>query len=72
MNLRSTIRQLVIGRLRRLLATSDERDAEILALQRQVERPRFADTDRTMLAILSTAFARSRLQQVMLTCSLRW
>ena len=56
-----------------MIATGDERDAEILALrhqilvlQRQVERPRFTDTDRTILAVLSTAFARSRLGQVML------
>ncbi|HZJ27531.1 MAG TPA: integrase, partial [Acidimicrobiia bacterium] len=35
-------------------------------LQRQVKRPRFTDTDRTILAVLSMAFARSRLGQVML------
>ena len=57
MNLIKTIRQLVIGRLRWLIATGDERDAEILALrhqilvlQRQVDRPLFTDTDRTILA----------------------
>jgi hypothetical protein len=73
MNLVATFRHLLIGRLRWLLATGDKRDAEILALrhqilvlQRQVNRPRFTDTDRTILAVLSTAFARSRLQQVML------
>jgi putative transposase len=73
MNLVTTIRRLLIGRLRWLLATGDERDAEILALrhqilvlQRQINRPRFTDTDRTILAVLSTAFARSRLPQIML------
>jgi hypothetical protein len=73
MNLVTTIRHLIIGRLRWLLATGDERDAEILALrhqvlvlQRQINRPRFTDTDRTILAVLSTAFARSRLSQIML------
>jgi putative transposase len=35
-------------------------------LQHQINRPRFTDTDRTILAILSTAFERSRLAQVML------
>ena len=38
---------------------------QILVLQRQVNRPRF-DTDRTMLAVLSTVLTRSRLGQVML------
>jgi putative transposase len=73
MNLGTTIRQLVIGRLRWLIATGDERDAEILALrhqvlvlQRQINRPRFSDTDRTILAVLSTVFARSRLNDVFL------
>jgi len=73
MNLVTTFRRLLVGRMRWLLANGDERDAEILALrhqilvlQRQVNRPRFSDTDRTILAVLSTAFARSRLQQIML------
>jgi putative transposase len=73
MNLVSTFRHLLVGRLRWLLASGDERDAEILALrhqilvlQRQVDRPRFTDTDRTILAVLSTAFARSRLPKIML------
>jgi Integrase core domain. len=73
MNLVTTFRHLLVGRLRWLLATGGERDAEILALrhqilvlQRQADRPRFTDTDRTILAVLSTAFARSRLPQIML------
>ncbi len=73
MNLAATIRHLIIGRLRWLLATGDERDAEILALrhqilvlQRQINRPRFTDSDRTILAVLAMAFARSRLPQIMM------
>lgn len=73
MNLATTFRHLLVGRLRWFLASGDERDAEILALrhqilvlQRQIDRPRFADTDRTILAVLSMAFARSRLPQIML------
>jgi hypothetical protein len=53
MNLAASFRHLIVGRLRWLLATGDERDAEILALrhqilvlQRQINRPRFTDTDR--------------------------
>ena len=63
MNLVTAIRHLIIGRLRWLIATGDERDVEILALrhqvlvlQRQVNRPRFTDTDRTILAVLSTVW----------------
>jgi hypothetical protein len=36
MNLVAAIRHLIIGRLRWLLATGDERDAEILALRHQI------------------------------------
>jgi putative transposase len=35
-------------------------------LQRQVERPRFTPTDRMILAVLSRAFDRRRLDRVML------
>ena len=73
MNLVTTFRHLLVGRLRWLVATGDERDAEILALrhqiqvlQRQINLPHFTDTERTILAVLSTAFARSRLPQIML------
>ena len=78
MNLGTTLRELLIDRLRCLIATGDERDAEILMLrhqilmlQRQIKRPRFTDTDQTILAVLSTEFPRSRLQQIMLTGSPR-
>ena len=66
-------RKLTVGRLRWLLASGDERDAEIPVLrhqilvpQRQINRPCFTDTDRTILAVLSTAFTRARLPQIML------
>ena len=54
-------------------ATGDQRDAEILALrhqvlglQRQVGRPAFTETDRTLLAVLATVFDRARLGQVLM------
>ena len=53
--------------------TGDQRDAEILALrhqvlvlQRQVARPQFTETDRTILAVLSAVFDRARLSRVLL------
>lgn len=56
-----------------MLVSGDRRDAEILALrhqvhvlQRQIDRPRFTPTDRTILAVLSRAFDRQRLGCVML------
>ncbi len=65
--------RLVISRLRWFLATGDTRDAEILALrhqlqvlQRQINRPQFTDTDRTILAVLGRVFDRRRLAEVML------
>ena len=65
--------RLSIARLGLLLVSGDRRDAEILALrhqilvlQRQIERPRFTPTDRTILAMLSGAFDRRRLGRVML------
>jgi transposase len=73
MSLVAALARLVASRLRLLFATGDERDAEILALrhqllvlQRQVARPAFTDTDRTILAVLSTVFDRARLRQVSL------
>jgi putative transposase len=45
-----------------VFATGDSRDAEILALrhqilvlQRQINRPRFNETDRTILSLLGSA-----------------
>ncbi|MFW2383985.1 MAG: hypothetical protein ACN4GZ_19690 [Acidimicrobiales bacterium] len=65
--------RLLISRLVLLLVSGDRRDAEILALrhqilvlQRQIERPSFTPTDRTILAVLSRAFDRRRLDSVML------
>lgn len=64
---------MLVSRLGWLFAAGDERDAEILAprhqvvvLKRQVARPRFTETDRTILAVLSTAIDRARLREVFL------
>ena len=72
MNLVPALARLVLARLGWLFATGDKRDAEILALrhqvlvlQRQVARPRFTETDRTILAVVSTVFDRARLAQVL-------
>jgi len=72
-NVIPTVARLVVTRLRWLLATGDQRDAEILALrhqvlvlQRQVTRPRFTETDRTVLAAISTVLDRRRLGEVFL------
>ena len=73
MRLMPAMTRLVVSRLGWLFAAGDERDAEILALrpqvlvlQRQVARPAFTETDRTVLAVLSTAFDRARLRDVFL------
>ena len=65
--------RLLFARLRWLLATGDQHDAEILALrhqvpvlQRRIFQPRFTETDRTILATLSTVFDRTRLCNVFL------
>ena len=57
--------RLLIARLGLLLVSGDRRDAEILdlrhqllVLQRQIDRPSFSPTDRTILAVLSRAFDR--------------
>jgi transposase InsO family protein len=64
---------LVLRRIGWLIACGDRRDAEILALRhqvlvlrRQIGRPQFTETDRTILAVLSQAFDRSRLDRVFL------
>jgi putative transposase len=65
--------RLIVNRLGLLVAAGDQRDAEILALrhqvfvlQRQVNRPKFNDGDRAVLAVLSRAVERSRLHEVFL------
>ena len=67
MSLLPALARLVVSRFRWVFATGDGRDAEILALrhqvlvlQRQVARPAFTETDRTVLAVLSTVFDRTR------------
>jgi putative transposase len=59
--------RIVLNRLRWIFATGDARDAEILALRhqllvlrRQINRPQFADVDRTILGILGSAMKRAR------------
>jgi transposase InsO family protein len=73
MSLAPALFRLVLSRIGWLFATGDERDAEILALrhqvlvlQRQVARPQFTEADRTILAVLSAVFDRSRLRGVLL------
>jgi putative transposase len=67
MNLVAALCRLVLSRIGWLFATGDERDAEILALrhqvlvlQRQIKRPQFNETDRTILALLASAMDRAR------------
>jgi putative transposase len=62
-----TLARLVLTRFRWIIATCDSRDAEILALrhqvlvlQRQIGRPQFSDTDRTILAVFASAMDRAR------------
>lgn len=63
--------RLALTRFRWFFATSDERDAEILALrhqvlvlQRQINRAQFTDTDRTIFALLASVLDRRRLADV--------
>jgi hypothetical protein len=65
--------RFLIARVGLLLVGGDRKDAEILALrhqilvlQRQIDRPSFTPTDRTILALLSRAFDRRHLNRVML------
>jgi putative transposase len=75
--------RLVLHRLRWIFATGDARDAEILALrhqllvlQRQINRPQFTNTDRTILALLGSAISRVRHRNAFLIVKpetvLRW
>ncbi len=73
MDLVPSIARLVLCRLGWLFAAGDDRDAEILALrhqvlvlQRHLARPRFTETDRTILALLSSVLDRARLGEVLL------
>ncbi len=67
MTLFPTLVRLVLTRLRWVFADGDARDAEILALRhqvlvlrRQVNRPRFNETDRTVLALLASVMDSAR------------
>jgi len=75
--------RLVLNRLRWIFATGDARDAEILALrhqilvlQRQINRPQFTNTDRTILGVLGSAMSRARRRNAFLIVKpetvLRW
>jgi putative transposase len=75
--------RLVMNRLRWIFATGDARDAEILALrhqilvlQRQINRPQFTNTDRTILGLLGSAMTRKRHHRAFLIVKpetvLRW
>jgi putative transposase len=62
-----SLARLVLTRISWVFAIGDSRDAEILALrhqllvlQRQIDRPRFNETDRTILALLSNTMDRAR------------
>lgn len=59
MNPLPAITNLVLSRLRWVFATGDQRDAEILALRHQllvlhsqINRAKFTESDRTILAML--------------------
>lgn len=67
MTLFPTLARLVLSRFRWVFATGDSRDAEILALrhqvlvlQRQIDRPQYSNTDRTILAVLASSMDRAR------------
>ena len=73
LSLVSYLFRLLFARLGLLIASGDERDAEILALrhqirvlQRQVSHPRFTPADRAVLGVLAKVFDRRRLDRVML------
>ncbi len=83
MTLIAALVRLVLNRLRWIFATGDARDSEILALrhqllvlQRQINRPHFTNTDRTILALLGSAMTRSRRSKAFLIVKpetvLRW
>jgi putative transposase len=62
-----SLARLVLTRIGWVFANGDSRDAEILALrhqilvlQRQIDHPRFIETDRTILALLSSTMDRTR------------
>ena len=67
MDLLPSLARLVLTRIGWVFANGDSRDAEILALrhqilvlQRQIDHPRFIETDRTILALLSSTTDRTR------------
>jgi putative transposase len=79
----ASLARLVLARIGWVFSSGDSRDAEILALrhqilvlQRQIGRPRFNDTDRTILSLLGSAMDRARRHNAFLIARpetvLRW
>ena len=75
--------RLILSKIGLLFSSGDSRDAEILALrhqilvlQRQINRPQFTNTDRTILALLGSVMTRSRRSKAFLIVKpdtvLRW
>lgn len=67
MTLLPVLARLILTRCRWLFAGGDFRDAEILALrhqvlvlQRQINRPRFDETDRVVLPLLTSVMDQAR------------
>ena len=79
----AALSRLVLSKIGMLFVSGDARDAEILALrhqimvlQRQINRPRFSSTDRTVLIVLGSAMNRARRNSAFLIVKpdtvLRW
>lgn len=73
-----SLARLVLARIGWVFASGDSRDAEILALrhqilvlQRQINRPKSNETDRTILELLSNAIDRPRRGTDILDCPIR-
>jgi len=67
MPLVAALSRLIMSRISLLFASGDSRDAEILALrhqilvlQRQINRPQFTNTDRTIFTLLHSSMERAR------------
>jgi putative transposase len=78
-----SLARLVLTRIGWVFATGDSRDAEILALrhqilvlQRQIGRPRFTNTDRTILSLVGSAIDQAQRHNAFLIVKpetvLRW
>ena len=83
MHLFAALSRQILSKIGLVIASGDARDAQILALrhqilvlQRQINRPRFTNTDRTILALLGSAMTRARRRNAFLIVKpetvLRW